>query len=157
MGYPMIPNPKKPSFAINSRLYDNIGSRQELDNAGGNSDERAEAGARLRATAGNRRRGRSAMKPSVLVTKRVYPEAIELLRAHAEVDYSDAAEGLDPEALRTRLRGKQAVVSQLTDKFDGRVIDALDGIRIIANVAVGFDNVDVAAATRRGIFVSNTP
>jgi len=49
------------------------------------------------------------------------------------------------------------VVSQLTDKFPAAVIDQLEGVRVIANVAVGFDNIDVAAATRRGILVTNTP
>ncbi len=97
------------------------------------------------------------MKPRVLVTKRIYPEAIEYLQEHAEVEYVDNDDGLAPELLQEKIRGKQAVVSQLVDKFTPAVIDALDGIRIIANVAVGFDNIDVPAATRKGILVSNTP
>jgi len=97
------------------------------------------------------------METAVLVTKRVYPEAVELLRRHAEVDYIDTDDGLAPDELAARVQGKQAVVSQLTDRFDAAVIDSLDGVRIIANVAVGFDNIDVAAATRRGILVTNTP
>ena len=55
------------------------------------------------------------------------------------------------------IRGKLGVVSQLTDKFPAAVLDQLDGIRVIANVAVGFDNIDVPAATRRKILVTNTP
>src|SRR5205085_12006696 len=70
---------------------------------------------------------------------------------------SDYDDGLSAEELRKRLRGKQAVVSQLTDKFTAPVIEQLDGVRVIANVAVGFDNVDVAAATRKKILVTNTP
>jgi lactate dehydrogenase-like 2-hydroxyacid dehydrogenase len=97
------------------------------------------------------------MKPAVLVTKRVFPEAIALLREHTEVDYVDSDDGLPPEALAARCRGKQGIVSQLTDKFSAGVIDGLDGVRVIANVAVGFDNVDLASATRRGILVTNTP
>jgi len=97
------------------------------------------------------------MKPAILVTKRIYPEAVQYLRERVEVDYVDSAEGLSPESLRQRVRGKQAVVSQLTDKFDASVLGSLDGIKIIANVAVGFDNIDVPAATRRGILVTNTP
>jgi lactate dehydrogenase-like 2-hydroxyacid dehydrogenase len=96
-------------------------------------------------------------KPSVLVTKRIFPEAIEFLRQRAEVDYAGTDEGLTPAELLDRIRGKQAVVSQLTDKFDAATIDQLEGIRVIANVAVGYDNVDVPAATRRGILVTNTP
>ena len=97
------------------------------------------------------------MKPLVLVTKRIYPEAIEFLKQHAAVDYAESDDGLTAEELMERIRGKQGVVSQLTDKFSVPVIDQLDGIRIIANVAVGFDNIDVAAATRRKMLVTNTP
>jgi len=49
------------------------------------------------------------------------------------------------------------VISQLIDRFPAEVIDGLDGVRIIANVAVGYDNIDVQAATRKGILVTNTP
>lgn len=97
-----------------------------------------------------------AMPPSVLVTKRVYPEAIELLKAHADVDYVDNDDGLDANALIERARGKQAIVSQLVNKFTADVLSKID-VKIIANVAVGFDNIDVPAATRRGIMVTNTP
>ncbi len=97
------------------------------------------------------------MKRSVLVTKRVYPEAVEFLRQRYEVDYVDSDEGLTPEQLRERVKGKSAIVSQLTDRFDAALIGQLEGVRAIANVAVGYDNIDVAAATERGIQVTNTP
>ena len=97
------------------------------------------------------------MKPSVLITKRIYPEAVELLRAHCEVDYEGTDDGLTAAQLRERIQSKQAVVSQLTDKFTREVIAGLQALRIIANVAVGYDNVDVPAATEAGILVSNTP
>jgi len=97
------------------------------------------------------------MKSHVLVTKRVYPEAIEFLKERCEVDYVDSDDGLSAEELKRRVQGKHGIVSQLTDKFTAEVIDALDGVKIIANVAVGFDNIDVAAATRKRILVTNTP
>jgi lactate dehydrogenase-like 2-hydroxyacid dehydrogenase len=97
------------------------------------------------------------MKPHILVTKRIYPEAIEYLKEHAELDYAASDDGLSAEELLARARGKQGLVSQLTDKFTATVIDQLDGVRVIANVAVGFDNIDVPAATRRNILVTNTP
>lgn len=93
----------------------------------------------------------------MLITKRIYPQAVELLQAHCEVDYEGTDDGLTAAQLRERIQGKQAVVSQLTDKFTREVIGALQGLRIIANVAVGYDNVDVPAATEAGILVSNTP
>jgi lactate dehydrogenase-like 2-hydroxyacid dehydrogenase len=97
------------------------------------------------------------MKASVLVTRRVFPEAIEFLRQHAEVDYEGNDDGLTAEQFLTRAAGKQAIVSQLTDKLPRSVMAQLHGVRILANVAVGFDNIDVPAATELGIMVSNTP
>jgi glyoxylate reductase len=97
------------------------------------------------------------MKPAVLVTKRIYPEAVEYLKEHCTVDDVGNDNGLTSEELKVRLRGKQGVVAQLTDRFSAEVIDSLEGVKIIANVAVGFDNLDVPAATRKGILVTNTP
>lgn len=97
------------------------------------------------------------MKPKVLVTKRVYPEAVELLRSQFEVDYEGTDDGLTPDALLARAAGCQAVMSQLVDKLNAPVIGQLGGIRILSNVAVGFDNIDVPAATAHGIYVTNTP
>ncbi len=97
------------------------------------------------------------MKPCVLVTKRIYPEAIEYLKEHCDLDYINNDDGLSAGELKERVQGKQAIVSQLVDKFTPPVIASLEGVKIIANVAVGFDNIDVPAATRRGILVTNTP
>jgi lactate dehydrogenase-like 2-hydroxyacid dehydrogenase len=97
------------------------------------------------------------MKPHILVTKRIYPEAIEYLEQYCDVDYEPTDTGLSADELRERVKGKQGVVSQLTDKFTAEVIGQLDGVKVIANVAVGFDNIDVPAATRKGILVTNTP
>ncbi len=97
------------------------------------------------------------MAPQILITKRIYPEAVQFLRSAFEVDYVASDDGLTPEQLMERVRGKSAIVCQLTDRFDAAVIDSLEGVRILANVAVGYDNIDVAAATRRGILVTNTP
>jgi lactate dehydrogenase-like 2-hydroxyacid dehydrogenase len=96
-------------------------------------------------------------KPAVLVTKRIYPEAVEYLRNHAELDYVNSDDGLPPAELLIRARGNQAVICQLTDKFSAEVVEQLEGVRALANVAVGFDNIDVPAATRKGILVTNTP
>ena len=93
----------------------------------------------------------------ILVTKRVFPEAVELLRREFEVDYNDTDLVLPSGELIERARGCAAVVSQLTDRLDAGVIAQLDGVRVIANVAVGYDNIDVPAATARGIAVTNTP
>src|SRR5580658_5993074 len=97
------------------------------------------------------------MKPAVLVTKRIYPEAIAYLKEHAELDYEESDDGMPAAELARRIRGKRAVVSQLTDKFTPEVLASLDGLQVIANVAVGYDNIDIPAATRLGILVTHTP
>ena len=96
-------------------------------------------------------------RPLVLVTKRVFAEAVEYLRRIAEVEYVDSDDVLQPDELIRRAQGKQGLVAQLTDKFDAGQLAKLDGVRVISNVAVGFDNVDLEAATRQGIMITNTP
>jgi lactate dehydrogenase-like 2-hydroxyacid dehydrogenase len=97
------------------------------------------------------------MKPKVLVTKHLYPEAIEYLRRHVEIEYNDSDEGYPPAQLVERLKDKQGVISQLTDSFPAAVLDQLPNLKVISNVAVGFDNIDIPAATARKIAVTNTP
>jgi lactate dehydrogenase-like 2-hydroxyacid dehydrogenase len=82
---------------------------------------------------------------------------VELLRGQFQVDYEGTDDGLTADALLARAQGCQAIMSQLTDKLSAAVIGQLDGVRILANVAVGYDNIDVPAATARGVFVTNTP
>jgi len=73
------------------------------------------------------------------------------------LDYANSDDGLTASELAERIRGKHGVVSQLTDKFDAAMIERLEGVRVIANVAVGYDNIDLAAATAKGILITNTP
>lgn len=97
------------------------------------------------------------MKPGILVTRHVYPEAILLLEQVGEIQYNDSAAGLSAAELRAAVAGKQAVVCQLTDRIDAGFMDAGSDLKVISNVAVGFDNIDIPAATERGIVVTNTP
>ena len=97
------------------------------------------------------------MKPGILVSRHVFPEAIEILEPVAEIQYHDSSSGLSPEELQEAVVGKQAVVCQLTDKIDAAFMDKGSDLKVISNVAVGFDNIDIPAATERGIVVTNTP
>jgi len=97
------------------------------------------------------------MKPAVLVTKLVYPKALEMLQSEAEVSYHESREGYSPEELVAAAKGKAGIVCQLTDKFSAEVLDQLPDLKVLSNVAVGYDNIDAAAATERGILVTNTP
>ncbi len=97
------------------------------------------------------------MKPGILVSRHIFPEAIDILEAVAEVEYNDSPSGLSADELRAAVVGKQAVICQLTDRIDAGFINSGSDLKVIANVAVGFDNIDIAAATERGIVVTNTP
>ena len=97
------------------------------------------------------------MKPRVLVTRHVYPAAIAMLQEECIVDYHDSRDVLDPPRLQRKLQHAQGVVCQLTDAITAELIAGCPHLRVIANVAVGHDNIDVPAATALGIVVTNTP
>ena len=96
-------------------------------------------------------------RPSVLVTRRLPSSAVTALQEHFDVDMHTGETGLDPAALHQRLAGKQALVVLLGDRIDRAAIEAGTSLKIIANVAVGYDNLDVAFARSRDIVVTNTP
>jgi lactate dehydrogenase-like 2-hydroxyacid dehydrogenase len=97
------------------------------------------------------------MKPRVLVTRHVYPAAIAILQEDCTVDYRDTYDVADAQALVKRLQHADGVVCQLTDPLSAEVLAQCPKLKVIAQVAVGHDNIDVAAATARGIVVTNTP
>jgi lactate dehydrogenase-like 2-hydroxyacid dehydrogenase len=96
-------------------------------------------------------------RSAVLVTRRIFPEAVAFLRERAEVEYVESDDALAPDELIARSRGKQGIVAQLTDRFNAEQLARLEGVRVISDVAVGYDNVDLEAATRHGILITNTP
>jgi glyoxylate reductase len=93
----------------------------------------------------------------VLVTRHVYPAAIAMLQEECLVDYHAGHDVLPPDRLVRKLQHAQGVVCQLTDAITADLIAACPQLRVIANVAVGHDNIDLPAATSRGIVVTNTP
>jgi lactate dehydrogenase-like 2-hydroxyacid dehydrogenase len=96
--------------------------------------------------------------PDILISRRTFPAVLGLFeRAGLSYDHNEADTPLSPAELAARLQGARALMPLLTDRVDAALMDAAPGLKIIANVAVGYDNVDVAAATARGILVSNTP
>jgi glyoxylate reductase len=97
------------------------------------------------------------MRPRVLVTRRLPGAAVAALEEHADVDMHTGERGLTLAELHDRLHDKQGLVVLLGDRIDAAAMDAGPNLRIVANVAVGYDNVDVVAARQRGIVVTNTP
>jgi len=79
------------------------------------------------------------------------------LEERCTVDIYESASAIPAAELTARLADKQALMCLLTDRVDGAVLDAGPGLRVVANIAVGFDNIDLAAARARGIIVTNTP
>ena len=96
------------------------------------------------------------MKPTVLLTRKIPASVIHRLEEVADVERIDAAGDTYGELI-ARIAGKQALLSMVTDRVDSAVIAAADGLKVIANVGVGYNNIDVAAARGRGIVVTNTP
>jgi gluconate 2-dehydrogenase len=97
------------------------------------------------------------MKPKVLVTREVFDETLEYLAAHCEVDANQQDVALAPEALAQRLRGKRGVMCSLTDRIDASILGEARELKVVANIAVGYNNIDVATCTARGVMVTNTP
>ncbi|MGY0288145.1 MAG: glyoxylate reductase [Candidatus Methanodesulfokora washburnensis] len=97
------------------------------------------------------------MKPSLFMTREIPKRGLNIIRENFDVDlWPDEAPPSKEEIIR-RIKDKQALVSLLTDPIDEEVINSAPNLRIIAQYAVGFDNIDLKAATKRGIYVTNTP
>ncbi len=96
-------------------------------------------------------------RPSVFVS-RVIPDAgLTLLREHFDTTVWPHDRAPSRDELIAEARGKDALVCLLTEKVDAGVLAAVPTVKIVANVAVGYDNLDVAAGTAAGVVMSNTP
>lgn len=93
----------------------------------------------------------------VLLTRRIPSSAFSTLQAAHDVDLNDGPSPMSADAIRSRLPGMHALICQLTERVSEDVIAAGRELRIIANVAAGYENIDVGAARARGIVVTNTP
>jgi glyoxylate reductase len=96
------------------------------------------------------------MKDKVLVTREIPEIGIKLLKEKYDVDCPGKG-ALDKQALETRIHDCRAVVSLLSDPIDEKVLSASPALKIVANYAVGYNNIDVAAAEKLNIMVTHTP
>jgi glyoxylate reductase len=94
-------------------------------------------------------------RPRVLLTRRVPSSILEKLEAVCDVQLEESP--LGPDQLRERTRDKQGLICVLTDRVDEALLDASPELKVVANIAVGYDNIDAPAAARRGVVVTNTP
>jgi len=97
-------------------------------------------------------------RPKIVVTRRIPEPAVELLREAGDVWVSPDDRPLETQELHDAVSGADIAVTLLHDRVDDAFLDAAgDQLRAVCNVAVGFDNIDVPAATKRGVLIANTP
>jgi len=93
----------------------------------------------------------------IFVTRKVFDEAVSILENHHQIDGNATDRVLSPDELKAKLRDVDGVLALLTDTFSSELMDQCPKLKVIANIAVGFDNIDIKGATERGILVTNTP
>jgi glyoxylate reductase len=96
-------------------------------------------------------------RPSILISRLLPDEALIRARSRAIVDLHEGDAPLGREELAARLKGRQGLVCLITDTIDAALLAECPDLKVVSNVAVGFNNIDVAAATARGVVVTNTP
>ncbi len=97
------------------------------------------------------------MKPKVLVTRKIYERPLQLLREKAEVTLNPEDRSMTPAEIAAALPGKMGVLAMGSDPWTAQLLEAGKDLKIVANNAVGFNNIDLAAATRLKIAATNTP
>ena len=97
------------------------------------------------------------MSKSLLVSNVLPDEALRLIPREISVDYNGTQTALPKTELMARLRGKDGLICHIISAIDDEVLAAAPTVKVIANVAVGYNNIDIAAARRRGVVVTNTP
>jgi len=96
-------------------------------------------------------------KPKVYSTHPLFEEARKILDANCDVQYWSECERPSRDELLRRVKDREGLICLLTEKINGELLRAAPKLRIVANVAVGFDNIDVDACTKRGVVATNTP
>jgi gluconate 2-dehydrogenase len=97
------------------------------------------------------------MKSKVLVTREVFDETLEYLAQHCAVESNQEDAVYAPEELARRVADKDGVMCCLTDRVDAALLAAGPRLKVVANIAVGYNNIDLAACSARGVLATNTP
>jgi len=96
-------------------------------------------------------------KPKILVARAIFPETLERLSQHFEVESNQADESWSKEQLIAKLKGKQGAFTTGSERIDASVLDACPDLKICANMAVGYNNFDVDAMAAHGVLGTNAP
>ncbi len=97
------------------------------------------------------------MKPSILVARAIFPEVLAQLQQVFEVDHNQDDVVMSPAELHARMKGKAGALTTGSERIDGPLLNACPGLKIVANMAVGYNNFDVDAMTKAGVLATNTP
>jgi glyoxylate reductase len=97
------------------------------------------------------------MKPRVLITRQIPESALAIVRDRCEIQYDASDRQLTPDELMQGVAGKDGLLCVVTDRVDDAVLSSSPALKVVSTVAVGYDNIDVASATARGVAVANTP
>ena len=93
----------------------------------------------------------------VVITRGIFPEVVDKLRGRFEVVHNDDDRPWPPDELAQRMQGASGAMATVMDRFDESILARCPELKVISNIAVGYNNIDVAACTKRGIRVTNTP
>ena len=99
----------------------------------------------------------SPVNPNVFLTRRIPPEGIDLLRQHTNLHIFPHDRCINRDEIIASVASSEAILCMLSDRIDAAVIEAAPLLKVISNYAVGFNNIDIDAARRRNIVVTNTP
>jgi gluconate 2-dehydrogenase len=97
------------------------------------------------------------MKPKVQVTREVFDETLAFLAQHCDVESNQEDIAYAPDVLARKLADKDGVMCALTDRIDPGLLERCPRLKAVANIAVGYNNIDLAACTARGVMATNTP
>lgn len=97
------------------------------------------------------------MKSRVVVTREVFDETIAFLKGHFDVDANQSDRLYARDELIAKLQGAAGAQTSSSDRIDGELLDKCPSVKAVCNTAVGYNNIDVEACTRRGVMVTNTP
>ncbi|HSW52831.1 MAG TPA: D-glycerate dehydrogenase [Sulfuricaulis sp.] len=97
------------------------------------------------------------MRPQILVTREIFPETLDYLARHFEVEANPSDTPFTPAQLAERLSSKDGALITLTERIDDTLLARCPKLRAVCNIAVGFNNIDLKACQARGVMATNTP
>ena len=97
------------------------------------------------------------MKPQILVAREIFPDVLARLAQHFEVESNQLDESWNAAQISARLQGKWGILTMAGERIDAGLLAACPGLKLCANMAVGYNNFDLAAMSAAGVLATNTP